>query len=53
MYEVISPIYMLLEAKGKKAFILSRVQRVCFAKNKTKHINIQTFSKSRQHQEYI
>jgi len=50
---MISPIYLLLEAKGKKTFILSWVQRVCSAKNKAKHVNTQACSKSRQHQEYI
>lgn len=53
MQETISPIYILLEAKGGKAFILGWVQRVCFIKNKAKHVNVQASSKSRQHQEYI
>lgn len=50
---MILPIYILLGAKGKKAFILSCVQRACFAKNKAEHIKTQGFSKSQQHQEYI
>lgn len=46
MYEVIPPIYISLEATGEKLFVLSWVQRVCFAKNKAKDINTQTFSNS-------